>query len=138
MFTWTVGLLAGSRAASRGCRRRALRRAQIAGRTGLGDLVDHKFQCGAGAARVEEDGLVDRAILFLEAVVVSKDVQRVLVLLGVGVLQHELNSTHFGGAALALHGKFKVVALANAAKLIDCPQPRRNRSASPHWPARLL
>src|SRR5438034_8720381 len=76
MFTWTVGLLAGSRAASRGCRRRALRRAQIAGRTGLGDLVDHKFQCGAGAARVEEDGLVDRAILFLEAVVISKDVQR--------------------------------------------------------------
>src|SRR5438034_7965748 len=43
-----ICLLAGSRAASRGCRRRALRRAQIAGRTGFGDLVDHKFQCGAG------------------------------------------------------------------------------------------
>src|SRR5437867_11862112 len=113
-----ASLLARSRT-GRGCRRGALWRAQIPGRAGLGDLVDHEFQRGAAAASVEEDGFVDRAILLLEAVVVSKDVQGVLVLLGVGVLQHELNGTDFGAAALALHGEFKIIALANVAKLID-------------------
>src|SRR6266568_1705581 len=118
LLTLVPSLLAGSGIACRGCRS-ALRHAQVARSAALGDFVHHKLERRAAAPRVENDGLVDRAVLFLEAVVIRKNVDRVLVLLGIGVFQHQLNAAHFCRAALALYGEFKTIALASAAKLID-------------------
>src|SRR5690348_14744544 len=73
LLTLVPSLLPGSRIACRGCRS-ALGHAQVARSAALGDFVDHEFQRGAATARVEEDGLVDRAVLLLEAVVIRKNV----------------------------------------------------------------
>src|SRR5258708_11536155 len=108
-------LLPGRRSARRG-RSRGLRCAQVARGGRLCDLVDHPLQSCACPAGVEEDRLIHRAILLLEAVVICQDVDGVAVLLGVGVLQFDLDCANFSGTALALHGELEVIALAHVAE----------------------
>src|SRR5579864_389499 len=100
MLQWKSVLLSRTRIA--GCRCLwCLGDTEIARRGRLGDLVDHQFQRCAGSTRVEEDRLVYGPVLLLEVLVVRKDVDRVLVLLGVGVLQLDLNAAHLLVSALA-------------------------------------
>src|SRR6266852_4417803 len=132
-------LLPGRRSARRG-RSRRLRCAQVARGGRLGDLVDHQLQSCACPAGVEEDWFVHRAILLLEAVVICQDVDRITVLLGVGVLQFDLDCADLRGTALALHGELEVIALAHAAELIDfimVPRDERAHLAARHLNAVL-
>src|SRR5260221_3956551 len=65
-------------------RRRAaggLRYAQVAGSTRLRNLVDDQLESRVAAAGVEENRLVDGAVLFLEALVIGQDVDGELILL---------------------------------------------------------
>src|SRR5579872_305396 len=128
MLQWKSVLLSRTGIAS--CRRlRCLGDTKIARRARLRDLVDHQFQRCAGSARVEEDRLVDGPVLLFEVLVIGQDVDRVLVLLGVGVLQLDLNAAHLLVSALACHGKFKVVPLSHPAKLVDFVMVPRDQCA---------
>src|SRR5258706_6092260 len=71
-------------------RRRAagsLRYAQVAGSARLRNLVDDQLESCVAPARVEENGLVDGAVLFLEALVIGQDVDGELIFLWVIALQ---------------------------------------------------
>src|SRR6267378_4505495 len=112
---WKSRLLSGRCRACRGSSRR-LWHAQVARSRRLGDLVDHQFERRAGPSGVEEDRLVNGAIFLFKAVVIRQHVNRVAIFLRVGVLQLDLDGADFRGAALALHGKFEVIALPHAAE----------------------
>src|SRR5712692_5966458 len=134
-----ICLLPGRRSARRG-RSRRLRHAQVARRRRLGDFVDHQFERRAAAAGVEKDRLVDRPVLLLEALVVGQHVNRVLVLLGVGIAQLDLDGADFLRPGLALDSKLEIIALSHAAELIDfivIPRDERAHFATGHLNAVL-
>jgi len=114
----TADLLSWRRSARRGGARR-LRHAQVARRRCLRYFVDHEFQRRVASAGVEEDRFVNRAVLFLEALVVGKHVDGVLVLLGVRVFQLDHNRAHAFRAGFARDRELKIIALAHAAQLVD-------------------
>src|SRR5437660_10963406 len=108
---------------------RSLRYAQVARGGRLGNLVDHQFQSRPGSSGVKEDRFVDRAIFLFEAVVICQHVDRVAVLLGVGVLELDLDGADLRRTALALHSELEIIARADAAKLIDFIMVPRNQRA---------
>src|SRR6266576_1068031 len=132
-------LLPGRRGARRSCSGR-LRHAHVARGGRFGHLVDHQFDGQASAAGVEEDRFVHRAILLFEAIVIRQDVDGIAILLGVGVLQLDLNGADLSGPALALHGELEVIALSHATELIDfivVPRDKRAHLAARHLNAAL-
>src|SRR6266403_4295093 len=101
-------------------RRRAagsLRYAQVAGSARLRNLVDDQLESCVAPAGVEENRLVDGAVLLLEALVIGQDVDGELILLRVGALQLDLHRADLLRASLARDRKFIIVARAHSAKL---------------------
>src|SRR5580658_9038968 len=68
---------------------------------------------------VEEDGLVDGAVLLLEALVLDGHGETYLVLLLVDTLQFDGDVAYLLWLILASDREFDVVALAEAAELVD-------------------
>src|SRR6266481_5038221 len=110
-------LLAGSGSAGRGAAR-ALRNAKVAGSGRLGHFVDDQFESRAAPAGVEENGLVDRAVLLLEGLVIGQDVDGELIPLLVSALQLDLHGADLLCTGLARDGEFVIVARAHAAELV--------------------
>src|SRR5467141_903100 len=82
IFPCPQTLLAGAGVrARRGAR--GFRYAQVARCGGLADFVDYQLDCLTSAAGVEENRLVDRPVLLLEALVIRQHVDGVLILLDV-------------------------------------------------------
>src|SRR5258708_7086858 len=102
-----VVLLARGRSA---CRRRAaasrLGHAQIAGSARLGYFVNDQFESRVATAGVEENRLVDGAVLLLEALVIGQDIDGELILLGIGALQLNLDGADLLRSSLARHSEF--------------------------------
>src|SRR5258708_12955510 len=94
-------------------RRRAagsLRYAQVAGSARLRNLVDDQLESCVAPAGVEENRLVDGAVLLLEALVLRQGVDGELILLRGGALQLDLHPANPLPPRLAHHPYFIITA----------------------------
>src|SRR5580692_11110505 len=95
----------------------------------LANLVDDYFFRYVRAGDVEENRLVEGAVLFLEALVLDGHREIDLVLLLVDALEFDSDVADLLGLVLANDGEFNVVALADAAELVDFIMVARDESA---------
>src|SRR5271169_54518 len=93
--------------------------ADIAADLILANLVHYDLFRNVCARDVEEDGLVKSAVLLLEALVLDGHGEIDLVLLLVYALKLDGDIADLLGLVLASDGEFDVVALAQAAELVD-------------------
>src|SRR5208282_977463 len=103
--------------------------AQIAADLVLANLVDDEFLRLMSAAQVEEERLIDGAILVLGGLVLDGQDEVGAVLLLVGALEFDGDNTDLLGLILAGDGEFDVVALALAAEHVDLVMVTGNQGA---------
>src|SRR5580704_18106165 len=95
----------------------------------LANLVDDYFFRYMRAGDIEENRLVEGAVLYLEALVLDGHSQIDLVLLLVDALELDSDVADLLGLVLACDGEFDVLALAEAAELVDFIMVARDESA---------
>ena len=96
-----------------------LRNADVAADLILANLVDDDFFRNMRPGDVEEDWLVQSAVLLLEALVFDGHGDIDLIFLFVDALQFDSDVADLLGLVLAGDGEFDVFALAEAAELVD-------------------
>jgi hypothetical protein len=111
-------LLTGSGGSAGGLRIR-LGNADVAANLILANLVHHYLFGYMCAGDVEENGLVKSAVLLFEALVFDSHGEIDLILLLVYALEFHSDVSDLLGLVLASDGEFDIVALAEAAELVD-------------------
>src|SRR5579859_1134188 len=113
-----VCLLSGSGGCA-GRLRICLRDADVAADLILANLVDHNLFRQMSAGEVEENGLVEGAVLLLKALVLDDHGYIDLVLLLVNAFELHGDVADLLRFILASDGEFDIIALAKAAELVD-------------------